>query len=167
MARSLVLDLLLLLQQLLRQPLEARDRVLTPQRQVLLHVFLGQRIDGTSSEGRVRRDERHIHQAAVRHRLDRHSREELADQRRFGDSRCLSIRPRWVARTKERGHLRRQRRDEPAQPRRRRTIGAELGHPGEIEAPHDAESQFTTGENAVLRLVVDLGGPPSSTCLAR
>ena len=95
MARSLVLDLLLLLHELLREPLQARDRVLPAQLQVLLHVFLGQRVDGASGERRVRRDERHIHQAAVLHRLDRHSREELADQRRFGESGCLGIRPRW------------------------------------------------------------------------
>jgi hypothetical protein len=130
------------------------------QLQVLLHVFPGQRIDGTNGEGRVRRDERHIHQSAVRHGLDRHSREELADQPRFGDSGCLDVRPRWRTAVKpgERRHdLFRQRRDHLAEPLRRGTDRAELGHSDEIEAPHDAESQLTTGENAVLRFVVDLG----------
>ena len=44
-------DLLLLLDQLLREPLEARDHVLAPQLEVLLHVLFGERVDGARGEG--------------------------------------------------------------------------------------------------------------------
>ena len=153
-----VFDLLLLLHEFLRQPLEARHHVLAPQLEVLLHVLVGEGIDRASGEGGFSRNEGHVHETAVLHRIDADARQKRANHGALGGIAIGSRQGRQLRRslTEWRRDRVLHRRYDAIDSRRRRSSAVELRHLAEIESMNDPASELAAGKDPVLRLVVDL-----------
>jgi hypothetical protein len=153
------LDPLLLVLELLVEPVEHPLRRAKLDFEVLAHVLVDQRVHRFGRELRILGGEGDVHQMAAAHRLDADAADERANQRRLV-GRLVRLRRlggcfRRPLDVPDRGRLQiAQRRDRR---RRRRFRAVEFRHRLETQAAHDAAGEVAPLQDLVLRLVIRLG----------